>query len=89
MKNFRELSDRYVAVVKQLFRLTYIVRLNELQGLDTTAPQIRTLILIEHMGPLRMGEIASYLGKGLSSTTSIVDRLVRKNLVLRDSDPRD
>lgn len=87
--NFRVLSDRYVTVVKQLFQLTYIVRLNELQGLDMTVPQIKTLILLEHMDLLRMGEIAGYLGSGLSATTSILDRLVRKNLVQRDSDPRD
>lgn len=36
-----------------------------------------------------MGEITSHLGSGLSATTSIVDRLVRKNLVQRDSDPKD
>ncbi|MYB62445.1 MAG: MarR family transcriptional regulator [Gemmatimonadetes bacterium] len=85
----RELSDRYMTVVKQLFRMAYIVRLNELRGPDMTVPQIKTLILIEHLGPLRMGELTSYLGSGLSTTTSIVDRLVRKNLVQRDSDPSD
>lgn len=89
LENVRELSDRYVTVVKHLFRLTYVVRQNELKGLDMTLPQIRTLILIEQTGPLRMGEISSYLGSGLSATTSIVDRMVSKNLVQRVSDPRD
>ena len=89
VNNLRELSDRFVTVVRQLCRLTYIARLDEWQGLDMTVPQIKTLILIEHLGPLRMGAIASYLGSGLSTTTTIVDRLVKKQLVQRDSDPND
>ncbi|MYB62834.1 MAG: MarR family transcriptional regulator [Gemmatimonadetes bacterium] len=87
--NFRELSDRYVAVVKQLFRIAYFFRLKELQGLYMTVLQLKMLILIEHMGPIRMGEIANCLSIGLSTTTSIVDRMVSKNLVQRDSDPKD
>lgn len=89
INNFRELSNRYVTVVRELCRLTYIARLDEWQGLDMTVPQIKTLVLLEYMGPLRMGAIASYLGSGLSTTTTIVDRLVRKQLVQRDSDPSD
>lgn len=89
LNNLRELSDRYVTVVRQLCRLTYITRLDEWQGLDMTVPQIKTLILLEHMGSLRMGAVASFLGSGLSTTTTIVDRLVKKDLVRRDSDPSD
>ena len=36
-----------------------------------------------------MGVIADHLGITLSAMTSIVDRLVEKNLVERDSDPHD
>lgn len=89
MNNLRALSDRFVTLVRQLCRSTYIARLDEWQGLDMTLPQIKTLILLEHMGPLRMGAIAGYLGSGLSTTTTIVDRLVRKHLIQRVSDPSD
>lgn len=89
INNLRELSDRFVTLVRQLWRSTYIARLDEWQGLDMTVPQIKTLILLEHVGPLRMGAIASYLGSGLSTTTTIVDRLVKKHLVQRVSDPSD
>ncbi len=89
INNLRELSDRYVTVVRNLCRLTYIARLDEWQGLDMTVPQVKTLILLEHAGPLRMGQLAGSLGSGLSTTTTIVDRLVKKQLVQRDSDPND
>ena len=89
INNLRELSDRYVSVVRNLCRLTYIARLDEWQGLDMTVPQVKTLILLEHAGPLRMGQLAGSLGSGLSTTTTIVDRLVKQQLVQRDSDPND
>lgn len=89
INNLRDLTDRYLTVVRRLCRLTYIERLDGWQGLDMTMPQIKTLILLEHMGQLRMGAIAGYLGSGLSTTTTIVDRLVKKQLVQRDSDPSD
>ena len=40
-------------------------------------------------GPERMGNISGYLGSTLSSTTSIMDRLVDKGLVQRAPDPND
>ena len=85
----QELTDRFVMVVEHLTRLTYSGRLDEWQGLEMTIPQIRTLILLQHMGPLRMGIISSHLDSTLSATTSIVDRLVEKELVKRISDPND
>ena len=40
-------------------------------------------------GPLRMGNIAIYLGRALSATTTVMDRLVERGLVDRVSDPND
>jgi DNA-binding MarR family transcriptional regulator len=54
-----------------------------------TIPQIKTLTLLRHQGPQRMGSIATYLGSTLSSSTSIIDRLVDKGLVERVPDPDD
>ena len=85
----QELTDRFVTVVEQLNRLMHSGRLDEWQGLDMTIPQIKTLVMLGYMGPLRMGVIASYLGSALSATTSIVNRLVQKELVKRVSDPND
>ena len=88
--NYRkELTDRFINVVEYLNRRMHSGHLDEWHGQDITIPQIKTLILLEQMEPLRMGIIAGRLGTTLSATTSIVDRLVEKNLVDRDSDPRD
>ena len=54
-----------------------------------TIPQIKTLVLLERMGPLRMGNIAIFLDRALSATTTVMDRLVEKELVDRVSDPSD
>ena len=85
----KELIDRFVTVVEQLNRLMHSGRLDEWQGLDMTIPQVKILVMLEHLGPLRMGVISSNLGSALSATTSIVDRLVEKELVKRLSDPND
>ena len=49
---------------------------------ELTVPQFKTLSLLAQ-GPERMGNIAGYLSTSLSSATSMIDRLVEKNLVER------
>ena len=88
-KRIQELTERFVTVAEYLNREVHLHRLDEWETLDMTIPQIKTLILLERMGPLRMGSISMYLGRALSATTTVVDRLVEKNLVDRSSDPDD
>ena len=85
----QELTDRFTESAEYLNRQLHTGRLDEWEGLDMTMPQIRTLVLLERMGPLRMGNIAIYLGRALSATTTVMDRLVEKGLVDRVSDPSD
>ena len=85
----QELTDRFTESAEYLNRQLHTGRLDEWEGLDMTIPQIRTLVLLERMGPLRMGNIAIYLGRALSATTTVMDRLVEKGLVDRVSDPSD
>jgi DNA-binding MarR family transcriptional regulator len=85
----QELADRFVESIEYLNRQMHTGRLDEWEGLDMTIPQIKTLVLLERMGPLRMGNIAIFLGRALSATTTVVDRLVEKSLVDRVSDPDD
>ena len=56
--------------------------------LDLTMPQVRTLFLLSH-SPKRMGDISTYLGRGMPSATSMIDRLVSKGLVERMADASD
>ena len=60
----------------------------ELSDLDLTMRQVRTLHLLAQE-PRRMGDLAGYLDRGMSSVTSMIDRLVRKGFVERVEDPSD
>ena len=84
-----ELVERLIESVEFLNRQLHTGRLDEWEGLDMTIPQIKTLVMLERMGPLRMGSISIFLGRALSATTTVVDRLVEKELVDRVSDPDD
>lgn len=55
---------------------------------ELTMPQVRTMNFLSH-GPNRMGDISAYLGRGMPSATSMVDRLVGKGLVERIEDSSD
>lgn len=83
------MTTRFVEAVDYLNRQVHAWGLDEWDGLEMTLPQIKTLVLLERMGPLRMGNIASLLGRALSATTTVVDRLVEKGLVDRAWDPSD
>ncbi len=84
-----ELADQFVELAEYLNRQMHTGRLDEWEGLDMTIPQIKTLVLLNRMGPLRMGNISIFLGRALSATTTVVDRLVEKELVDRISDTND
>ena len=85
----QELADRLVDLIVYLNRELHRGSLDEWRSLGMTIPQIKTLVALQHQGPMRMGEIANFLGSTLSATTSIVDRLVDKQLIERDADPND
>ena len=87
--NSQELTERFLAVAEFLNRQTHLHRLDAWEELGMTIPQLRTLVLLERMGPMRMGSISTHLGRALSATTTVVDRLVEKGFVGRSSDPDD
>ena len=82
------LKERLLKTV-ELLRVGMINRsLEEWSEVELSFPQFRTVLLLSQ-GSKRMSEIASYFGKGLSSATSLIDRLVDKGLVERVSAPED
>lgn len=87
--NSQELAERFIAVSEFLNRQTHLHRLDAWEELGMTIPQLRTLVLLEQLGPMRMGSISTHLGRALSATTTVVDRLVEKGYVGRSSDPDD
>jgi DNA-binding MarR family transcriptional regulator len=56
---------------------------------DLTFAQLRVLLVLYTEGPSRMSSIASSLGIAVSTATGIVDKMVRKGLVVRGADPED
>lgn len=57
--------------------------------MELTLPQLRTLLLLHAQGPLRVDEISSHLGVGMPTVTSLVSKLEKKGLVIREHDTRD
>ena len=55
---------------------------------DLTVPQLRLLIMLAY-GPKKMSEIAEGLGIGVSSVTTLMDRIVAKQLAERMVHPSD
>jgi DNA-binding MarR family transcriptional regulator len=76
------LSDR-------LFRTLLPAVPDELLALDVTMPQMKILLLIYIHGPLRMTAIANDLKVTLPTATSLVDKLVEKNYIQRDTQSDD
>jgi len=56
---------------------------------DLTVAQLRVLLVLHSAGPSRMSAIASVLDIALPTATGIVDKLVNKGLVIRETDPQD
>ena len=87
--NRQELTERLIIVAEGLNRQDHVRRLNEFEDLNLTISQIKTLVLLERHGPLRMGSISMHVGRPLSATTTVVAGLVKKRLEDRSAHPDD
>ncbi len=83
-----QLATRLVGLMQLMSSHVRLAPPEEWSDDELTMTQWRTLTLLRR-GPRRMSEIAAYLGNSLSSATSIIDRLVNKQLVARMQDPAD
>ena len=84
-----ELCDRFVTSTIRLYRLALLEISDDVEKMDMTLPQLKTLVLLDDRGQLRMGVIVGHLGRSFSATTVIVDGLVKQHMVKRASDPLD
>ena len=85
----QQLTERFVELVEQMNQQMHCRPLDAWEGLDLTIPQMKTLGVLQHQGPQRMGSISNSLGTTLSAATSIIERLVDKDLVQRTPDSAD
>jgi DNA-binding MarR family transcriptional regulator len=58
-------------------------------ALDVTMAQMRALMAVSYGPGCTMSELASKLGIGVSAATGLVDRLVERGVLERESDPAD
>jgi DNA-binding MarR family transcriptional regulator len=77
-----ELGDR-------AFRELFPFLPKEWLDLDLTAGQLKTLLLLFTNGPTKMSVIAAELGVSMATATGVIDRMVERGIVVRDSDPHD
>jgi DNA-binding MarR family transcriptional regulator len=84
----RQLAARLGELMQAISSHVRLAPPQEWSDIELTMAQWRTLTLL-HRGPRRMSEVAAYLGSSLSSATSMIDRLVNKQLVVRMQDAAD
>lgn len=58
-------------------------------GVNYTMPQLKVLLCLFIDGPYRMGDLASTLGVSTATATGIINRLVRRGVVVRRHGSQD
>ena len=85
----KDLVERILQLGDRVFQELLPIVPKELLELDLTMPQLKVVLLLFLNGPLRMSELASGLGVTLATATGVVDRLVERDIILRESQPDD
>ena len=84
-----KLVEQILQLSEKTFREMVPLLSQEWLQLDLTMPQLKVASILFLNSPSRMSAIASYLGVSLATMTGIVDRLVERGIVLRQSQPGD
>ncbi len=84
-----ELIERILQLGEKAFRELIPILPTEWLQLDLTMPQLKVVLLLFLNGPARMSDIASALGVSLATATGVADRLVERDIVVRESQPDD
>jgi len=84
-----ELIERILQLGEKAFRELIPILPTEWLQLDLTMPQLKVVLLLFMNGPARMSDIASALDVSLATATGVADRLVERDIVVRESQPED
>jgi DNA-binding MarR family transcriptional regulator len=87
--NRDELIEGILKSANNLFRLMLPTVPRELLAMDFSMSQLKALFLLFFKSPMRMSDLASDLGVTLATATGLIDRLVEKEMIIRESDPDD
>jgi len=85
LKEKERLVEGILQLADKLFRKLFPTVPDELLSMDITLPQFKIILLLFFHGSLRMSDIAAQLAVTLPTATSLVDRLVERDYVLRES----
>ncbi len=88
-RNEAALVDEILKMSGDIFSAIPIAVPAEWLSLDLTVAQLRVMLVLHARGASRMSVIAAEMDVALSTATGIVDNLVKKGLVMRQTDPRD
>ena len=83
------LIEDILQLTDKLFRHLLPILPMEWLHLDLTITQLKVVLLLFITGHSRMSDISSELGVSLATATGVVDRLVERNLLIRNGDPND
>jgi DNA-binding MarR family transcriptional regulator len=84
-----EARDRAIDLVRRVNRFQRAGDLDDATVGELTMAQIRVLFRLRNKGPIPSSALATGLGVTLPTVTSVIDRLVAKELVERTDDPAD
>jgi DNA-binding MarR family transcriptional regulator len=87
--NRPEMVEGLLKIAARLFRVTLPSVPREVLDLDVTMPQLKIMFLLFVDGPKRMSDLASDLGVTLATASGLADRLVERDIVVRESQPDD
>ena len=83
------LIESTMQMAEEGFRHLFDFTPKEWMHMDLTAGQLRALLLFYTKGPVRMSDIAATLGVSTATATGVMDRMVERGIVTRESDPGD
>lgn len=83
------LVENVLLLGDRAFRELFPMLPKEWLHVDLTTQQLKVVLLLFLNGPSRMTDIASALAVSLATATGVVDRLVEREMVIRDSQPED
>jgi DNA-binding MarR family transcriptional regulator len=85
----QDTTNHILQIAEEIYKMIGPAVPEEWLSSDLTVTQLRLLLLLHTFGPSRMSDIAANLGVTLPTTTTIVDNLVRKSLIMRHTSPED
>lgn len=89
MRNREDLIEDIKEAVTAFMTASAATRATPWLDLDLSLPQLKAIFALQHMGPVRVGEISHVLGLSPNATTAVLDRLEQHDLVSRQPDPAD